>query len=161
MNDVPNFTTGYLSDSHDFDLKTQVWIYKKQREIARRMHFFAGETPSQHPSFKDGSAAALTINTEEPPTTVTYTEEDDEAIEQFIREYIGTAFHSLGSCRMGPSEEMGVVDERLNVHGTTRLRVADVNIAPQNVSGNTNSVAMMIGEKAADIIIEELGVCRP
>ncbi|KAI1080163.1 putative alcohol oxidase [Whalleya microplaca] len=158
IDDGVNLTTGYLGDSHGFDLKAQVWAYKKQREIARNMHFFAGEIPSQHPNFPSNSNATLVTDSNNPPKETTYTADDDAAIEQYVREHIGTAYHSLGSCKMAPLDRMGVVDEKLNVHGTKRLKVADLSIAPENISGNTNSAALMIGEKAADIIVKELGL---
>jgi alcohol oxidase len=151
-------TTGFLSDSEGFDIKAQVWAYKKQREIARHMDFFAGEIPSQHPNFTSNSSATMVTDSNDPPKSVTYASEDDAAIEQYVREHIGTAYHLLGSCKMAPAGEMGVVDEQLNVDGLKKLKVPDLGIVPENVASNTNSVAFMIGEKAAAIIITELGL---
>lgn len=59
---------------------------------------------------------------------------------------------------MAPLEETGVVDPDLGVHGVGRLKVADMSIAPGNVGANTNSTALAIAEKAAEIIIWELGL---
>ena len=75
----------------------------------------------------------------------------DDAIEAWIRENSETSYHPIGSCRMGPD---AVVNERLQVHGIKGLRVADASIFPTMPSGNTNAPAIMVGEKAADLIRE-------
>ena len=59
---------------------------------------------------------------------------------------------------MKPRERGGVVDPRLNVYGVQGLKVADMSIAPSNVAANTYSTALVIGEKAAVMIAEELGI---
>ncbi|KAJ3528098.1 hypothetical protein NM208_g10374 [Fusarium decemcellulare] len=59
---------------------------------------------------------------------------------------------------MAPREEFGVVDGRLNVWGTKGLKLADLSIVPANVGANTNNTAIVVGEKAADIIIKDLGL---
>jgi len=59
---------------------------------------------------------------------------------------------------MKPRERGGVVDPRLNVYGAQGLKVADMSIAPSNVAANTYSTALVIGEKAAMMIAEELGI---
>ena len=77
----------------------------------------------------------------------------------FAREIGTTAFHLAGTCRMGPATDReAVVDDRLRVHGIEGLRVADASIMPHITSANTNAAALMIGEKAADMI---LGVPPP
>jgi choline dehydrogenase len=79
----------------------------------------------------------------------------DDEILSWIRENAETAYHPVGTCRMGPKGGRTVVDARLRVHGISGLRVADASIMPTMVSGNTNAAAIMIGEKAADIIRED------
>ncbi|TAN52325.1 MAG: GMC family oxidoreductase, partial [Betaproteobacteria bacterium] len=56
-----------------------------------------------------------------------------------------------GTCRMG-NDAMAVVDAGLRVRGIERLRVADASIMPTLIGGNTNAPAMLIGEKAAELI---------
>ena len=72
---------------------------------------------------------------------------DDKDIEQAIREDADTVYHPVGTCKMG-SDEMSVVDSKLNVHGIEGLRVVDASIMPTLIGGNTNDPTIMIGEKA-------------
>ncbi|WP_298015951.1 GMC family oxidoreductase N-terminal domain-containing protein [uncultured Castellaniella sp.] len=65
-----------------------------------------------------------------------------------------TAWHTVGSCRMGQPGD-SVVDSELRVHGTRGLRVADVSVMPTIASSNTNAPAIMIGERASDFILRE------
>ena len=81
--------------------------------------------------------------------------ESDDQILDWIRENAETAYHPIGTCRMGPEGDGTVVDERLRVRGIEGLRVADASIMPTMISGNTNGPAIMIGEKAADLIDED------
>lgn len=78
----------------------------------------------------------------------------DEDLLSWARSTATTIFHPVGTCKMGQDSE-AVVDERLRVRGLTGLRVADCSIMPTIVSGNTNAAAIMIGEKASDLIKED------
>jgi choline dehydrogenase-like flavoprotein len=75
-------------------------------------------------------------------------------IEAFLRDNSDTEYHPVGTCKMGPaSDPMAVVDASLRVRGLHGLRVADASIMPNLITGNTNAPSMMIGEKAADLIV--------
>ncbi|MEJ6399431.1 GMC family oxidoreductase [Yoonia sp. 208BN28-4] len=80
--------------------------------------------------------------------------DDDAATLDWIRNNTASIYHPTGTCKMG-QDKMAVVDDRLRVHGIRGLRVADCSIMPEIVSGNTNAPAIMIGEKASDLIIAD------
>jgi alcohol oxidase len=130
------------------------------REIARRLPYYKGELELGHPKFKEGSKAALFDGAQanEGIQDIDYSEEDDAAIEEWIRGNLNTTWHSLGTCAMREKMKGGVVDRNLNVYGTQGLKVADLSMVPENVGANTNNTALVVGEKAAIIIGRELGI---
>ena len=81
--------------------------------------------------------------------------ESDDAMIEYIRHRSTTVFHPVSTCRMGPAPEENVVDHRLRVHGLRNLRVVDASIFPAVTSGNTNAPSIMVGEKGADMILED------
>lgn len=78
----------------------------------------------------------------------------DEGLLDYAKETGQTAWHTVGTCRMGlPGSS--VVDSRLRVHGVAGLRVADASVLPTIASSNTNAPALMVGEKASDMILAD------
>jgi len=97
-------------------------------------------TPELTPYF-DGDAL--------PGTEV---QSDDELLD-YARQYGSTAYHLIGTARMGPAtDRTAVVDDQLRVHGLAGLRVVDASIMPSMPSANTYCSTLMIAEKAADMI---------
>jgi len=82
--------------------------------------------------------------------------QSDEALDEFVREHVESAYHPCGTCRMGsPDDPMSVVDPELKVIGVEGLRVADSSVFPRITNGNLNAPTIMVGEKAADHILDK------
>ncbi|PPQ91713.1 hypothetical protein CVT25_012854 [Psilocybe cyanescens] len=154
-----DFHPGFLDDPADVAVLR--YSYKRARELARRMKYYAGDVVAAHPNYKESSNAkpnesTTPVGLSEPD--IMYSKEDDEAIDEHHRRRVETAWHSIGTCAMKPRERGGVVDARLNVYGVQGLKVADCSIAPGNVGANMYNTAIAIGEKAAVIIAQDLGI---
>jgi choline dehydrogenase len=65
----------------------------------------------------------------------------------------GSSFHPSSTCAIGAADNpMAVVDPQCRVYGVEGLRVADNSVMPRIVSANTNTPAMMIGERVAEFM---------
>lgn len=80
------------------------------------------------------------------------TDDSDAAIDAFVRRHAESAYHPVGSCRMG-QDEMAVVDPSLAVRGLENLLVVDASVMPSLPSGNTNWPTIMLAERASDLIL--------
>lgn len=129
----PALDPNYLAEQEDAD--TAIGILKLIRKVA-------GQT-----DWRD-----LIVAEHRPGPDVT----SDVALLDYIKETGQTAWHTVGSCRMGPAGS-SVVDTSLCVHGIDRLRVADASVLPTIPSSNTNAAAIVAGEKGADLILADAG----
>ncbi len=136
----PDIRMNYYGDPHDM----AVMIATIRRALEVAAHW-----PDRHP------LGALVV----PPALAArhgYVAGDaptDALLEDLARHYSATVYHLSCTCRIG-----SVVDPRLRVKGVARLRVADASVMPNVVSGNTNATAIMIGEKAAELLAADHGV---
>jgi choline dehydrogenase len=76
----------------------------------------------------------------------------DAELREYVRRVTGSYHHQVGTCRMGSDEE-AVVDPELRVYGVDGLRVADASVMPAVTTGNTNAPSMMIGARAAAMML--------
>ena len=128
------------------------------------------EAPAIHPNFLSTESdrivavesVRLTRRIIEQPAMARYSPSEfrpgpsiqaDADIVRAVGDISTTIFHPVGTAAMGSGPE-AVVDHELRVHGVDGLRVADASIMPTITSGNTNAPSIMIGEKAAAMILE-------
>jgi choline dehydrogenase len=131
---APVIHAGYFSDRSDLEL------LRKGVELVRKIF--------SQPAFDRYRGSEV-----EPGPDIT----SDAAIEAWIRRNSSTAFHPVGTCKMGnDSDPMAVVDDRLRVRGVAGLRVADASIMPTISSGNTMAPTMMIGQRCVDFMLGNL-----
>ena len=127
--EFPRIEANYLTDEHD--RRTALAMLRLIRRIAAQ----------------PAMAARIVRETRPGPEVV-----DEQALMDYGRGCGQTAWHTVGTCRMGRSAEDSVVDAQLRVHGVEGLRVADASIMPTIPSSNTNAPSIMVGEKAADLL---------
>jgi choline dehydrogenase-like flavoprotein len=127
----PSIRVNYLTHPNDID------TYKRAVHLVRKI----AAQPALQPFIR--------TETRPGPTII-----DDDQLIDYIRNTGQTAWHAISTCRMG-HDDMAVVDDRLCVRGVEGLRVADISIMPTLVSPNTFAPAILIGEKASDMIKED------
>jgi len=135
--EAPDIRMNYYSDPHD--MKVMIAVIRRALDVvaAWPAHRTIGPLAiAPALAAKHGHVAG------EPPS--------DALLEDLARHYSLTVYHLTSTCKMG-----SVVDHELRVNGVANLRVADASVMPNVVSGNTNAAAIMIGEKAAEMIAAE------
>lgn len=81
----------------------------------------------------------------------------DDEIDRYIRCMASASLHPSCTCRMSNDPQLGVVDQRLRVHGVHNLRIADTSVFPRMLSSHTMWPAIMVGERCADFIKKDWG----
>jgi choline dehydrogenase-like flavoprotein len=127
--DAPVIDPNFLGDPYDLRISTEG--VKISREIMNQ------------------PAARRFVKKEHFPGDRVRTQAD---FEDYARRYGRTSYHPVGTCRMG-GDAAAVVDPELKVRAVEGLRICDSSIMPRLVSSNTNAASIMIGEKAADLIL--------
>lgn len=130
----PSIRYNFLSDRNDVD--TMLFAFRLARQISRQQ-----------------SLQGYVVRELDPGPMVA----SDEAILAELRKRGGTDLHPVGTCAMGTDERTSAVDPRLRAHGIGGLRIVDCSVMPKITSGNTSAPAIMMGEKLADMLLEEAG----
>lgn len=134
---APKIRFGYLSDPDDIDV--MLAGIGHARKILN--------APSLAPYIVQETA---------PGPAITQTKE----LVQFMRDQGGSLYHPVGTCAMGQSDT-SVVDPALKVRGISGLRIADASVIPTLPTGNTNAPTIMIGERAAELILADARSRQP
>jgi choline dehydrogenase-like flavoprotein len=130
----PDIRMNYFGDPHDMDV--MVAVLRRALDVVAH---WPGERPLGPLLVAPSLAAKHGYAPGDDPS--------DELLVDLARHYSFTVYHLTTTCQMGT-----VVDPRLRVNGVAGLRVADASVMPNVVSGNTNAAAIMIGEKAAEML---------
>lgn len=138
----------------------KVTLRSADPSVAPRILWNLFDDPQDLHTLRDGIKAVREIYNQEPLKSALGAEvtpgdqvTSDADIEEWLRHNCWTAAHPAGTCRMG-TDAQAVVDGQLRVRGVEGLRVADCSVMPRVVGGNTNAPSIMIGEKAADLILQ-------
>ena len=137
----------------------QVWLRSADPLAKPRMVTNSLSDPDDVASMVAGMQMAREIAAESPLAEVVVRElkpgadaQSPEQIEAALRERLELIYHPVGTCRMSDDGDDAVVDSQLRVHGIDGLRVVDASIFPTIPGGNTNAPAIMVAERAADLI---------
>jgi choline dehydrogenase len=136
----PDIRMNYLSDPHD--LAVMIAVLRRALDVVAHWPSHRKIGPLLVPPHLAGAHGH--IEGQDPP---------DALLADLARHYASTIYHLTSTCRIGD-----VVDPELRIYGVANLRVADASVMPNVVSGNTNAAAIMIGEKAAEMIATDLGI---
>jgi choline dehydrogenase len=136
----PDIRMNYFGDPHDMEV--MVAVLRRALDVVAH---WPGERPLGPLLVAPALAAKHGYTSGDTPS--------DELLVDLARYYSFTVYHLTTTCQMG-----AVVDPRLRVNGVAGLRVADASVMPNVVSGNTNAAAIMIGEKAAEMLAADNGV---
>ncbi len=138
IHDDPVIEPNYLK--HPDDLKAMVEGLKFSKALEKTKSF-------QEHGFKMLEPDTLFCGKHKPYS--------DDYFACYAKHHVQTVYHPVSTCTMGKDPKESVVDHRLRVHGVKNLRVADSSVMPRLVGANTNASCVMIGEKAASIILED------
>ncbi|VEN36599.1 unnamed protein product [Callosobruchus maculatus] len=140
----PKFYPNYFSDLENHDIKTMIAAIREVQRIVKS------------PGLQKFGAQIVDTPI---PGCEQHAFNSDEYWECGLRSLIGSLYHQVATCKMGPAEDKeAVVDARLRVHGTKGLRVADTSVIPLPVTAHTAEPAYVVGEKGADLIKQDWGV---
>jgi choline dehydrogenase len=136
--DAPAIQPNYLSEQADVDSMVEAC------KVAHKLY--------AHPALAQSTKRCLTDEMV-PNNPFSLEAQPDDYWAFYVRAQANTLYHPVGTAKIGAKEDpFAVVDPQLRVYGVKGLRVADCSVMPHLVSGNTNIPAVMIGERAADLI---------
>jgi choline oxidase len=131
--DPPRIDPRYFTDAEGYDERTIVAGLRLARRIAAQ------------PALREWVAREAAPGVDVDST---------EALADYARATHYTAFHPVGTCRMGaPGDGSCVVDPELRVQSVRRLRIADASVFPSMVGVNPVITTMMVGERCAEFIL--------
>jgi choline dehydrogenase len=136
----PAIAMNYFDDPHD--MKVMIATLRRSLEVV-----------ANWPAHRKIGALLIPPFLAEKHGHVAGATPSDALLEDLALHYALTVYHLTSTCRIGD-----VVDPQLRVNGVANLRIADASVMPNVISGNTNAVAIMIGEKAAELLATDHGV---